>query len=360
LAPPYATALELVEALQARLPGAREQLRAWLAEPLAGFVDRLIARHDLPHARDLLVRHSLSALEMYLRTRRADEFAAMTLRTFQATLLVHVGKLVRAPFGRDGARGMAPDLLPEAVGYEGRALNRPAEHVGGFWFRGDWYGGAAGDDGSLWLFLADVSGPGYPASLVAGHLPHAWRACWDRAGGGRPVELVAALHDVLKDCLPEGVYIEASLTRFGPDGEVSMAPAGGCRALLRRRGQAPAALHTVGGPWLGRSPPSGADQYDWFLHAGDELLLATDGLFDQFGDPGGSASRLPTLLAGAAPEAPLMETVSRLVEQALQDGPPRDDITAVTFCRRTPAWGPPHSRRLVLLPEMAAPESDSL
>src|SRR5262249_11305812 len=108
----------------------------------------------------------------------------------------------------------------------------------------------------------------------------------------------------------------------------------------------------------GLFPPSAGDQYDWFLRSGDELLLATDGLFEQFDEPGRTASRLPALLAAAAQEAPLLEAVSGLVEESLRTAPQRDDITAVSFCRRVPAFAAPHARRLMLLPELSSPEAD--
>ena len=49
-------------------------------------------------------------------------------------------------------------------------------------------------------------------------------------------------------------------------------------------GGAPRAdLLKLRGTWLGLRAPTARDQQTWRLDAGDELLLGTDGMFDQFG-----------------------------------------------------------------------------
>jgi hypothetical protein len=335
---------ELVEALQQRDEGARAQLAGALREPVARLMDELVRRHRLA-ADARMIPHALHLAETYLRTRRADEFAAMTWAAFRGAVLLHVVKLALAPFGgADGTAG-GPAPLPECAVYQCRTFFQPCDRLGRHGFGGDWFGGRHAADGALWVIVADVTGHGYPAYLVAVSLPAVWQACWEQVGPGphQPAELLAAMHRLLADRLPEGVYAECTLARLGPDGAVTVAPAGGTRLLLRRGGGRPA-LHTLRGMWLGLSAPSTVDQRGWSLGHGDELLLGTDGVFDLLAEPGG-AEALERLLQGGR-DGGLFEAVEHLLRQALAKGPQRDDLTMVLLRRRAAVGGPspsPHS-----------------
>ena len=160
--------------------------------------------------------------------------------------------------------------------------------MGGFWYGGDWYGGRKAADGALWVIVADVTGHGYFAYLLASALPHVWEACWKTAPADvRPADLLHAMHDMLEACLPEGVYAECTLVRLDPNGEAVAVPAGGTRLFVRRRGAAPD-LFKLRGAWLGLFPPSAADQKSWTLAEGDELLLGSDGAFDHLEEADGA------------------------------------------------------------------------
>jgi hypothetical protein len=323
----------LVAALHHRREGAREQLRDWVSEALGDLLARVIARHGLSYPRDALTAQALCATEAYLRTRRADDFAGMSIRAFRGTLMVSAAKLAWAPFGLHGREGRSAPTLPPSSAYEGQALYLPLEKVGSYYFGGDWLGGAVAEDGSLWVFLADVTGHGYFAYLLASRLPDLWRASWDEARGAGPAKLLAVLHYLLEDCLPEGVYVEASLAHLGPDGQATVLPAGACRILVRRRGLTDIAYHALSGSWLGLCRPSAADQRSWSLGVGDELLLATDGLFDQLRWRGRGPADPATLLAPLHGQAPLLEAVQRALHTALRDRLQVDDITAVALRR---------------------------
>jgi serine phosphatase RsbU (regulator of sigma subunit) len=294
---------------------------------------RVIARHGLSYSRDALTAQALSATEAYLRTRRADDFTGMSLRAFRGTLMVSAAKLAWAPFWLHGQEGRSAPTLPACSAYEGKAVYLPLERVGGYCFGGDWLGGVVAKDGSLWVFLADVTGHGYYAYLLASRLPDIWRTCWDEAGGAGPVELLGVLHDLLGDCMPEGVYTEAILAHLGPDGHATLVPAGACRILVRRRGLTDIACHTLSGSWLGLCRPSADDQRSWSLGIGDELMLATDGLFDQLRWTRRGTTDLATLLAPLHGQAPLLEGVQRALHSALQEHLQVDDITAVALRR---------------------------
>ncbi len=344
--PRYRTPRDLVEALHNSAPGARAQLWEWAREPVARLLDTLIARHQLKHGRDRLVLHALHTAETYLRTRPIAEFAGLNQPAFLATLLLMVAKLLYNPFGGQAGKTAGPAPLPDTSGYSSEAVSLPFDRVGAFGYGGDWFAGRETSDGALSVIVADVTGHGYYAYLLASSLPSVWRMCWQRhPNGTEPATLLADMHDLLQDCLPDGIFVECTLARLGPAGELTVAPAGGSRLLLRREsGQLE--LLKLRGSWLGLVRPSAADQRSWQLETGDELLLGTDGVFDHLADlTGGNVADALAELSRAAETRPLLEQVHDRVRRALRQGPQKDDITMVLLRRR-----PPGAERQAMLP----------
>jgi serine phosphatase RsbU (regulator of sigma subunit) len=328
----YPTPRELVEALQQRGDGARAQLHELLSEPLGRLMDGLRTRHRLSHKQEFLTRHALHAAETYLRTRPISRLASLNWSAFRASVLLHVAKLAAQPFGQTSGSMLPPEPLPESPHYQSEAYFLPHERIGDYWFGGDWFGGLEAADGSLWVLVADITGHGYYAYLMASTLPSVWRRCWESAPAS-PAELLAVMHELLHDCLPEGVYVECTLVRLHPDGEVIAAPAGGSRLLLSRRQPNGPVLLKLRGTWLGLSAPSPGDQRSWQLEDGDELLLATDGMFDQLheDDDNGLVDRLVRAIG----QDGLFPCVRGLLREALERAPQKDDITMVLLRRRT-------------------------
>src|SRR5262249_32765766 len=92
----------------------------------------------------------------------------------------------------------------------------PLERVGG-----DWVGLKLEDDGSLWIIMADVTGHGSAAHIIASGLPFLWETraiAHCRATGCAPRDVLAALGAALEAVLPDTVFVEASLVRFSPTG----------------------------------------------------------------------------------------------------------------------------------------------
>jgi hypothetical protein len=333
--PRPATPRELVEALHNRAAGARDHLRQLLGEPLRRLMAELRQRHGLAPSEERLTLHALHAVETWLRTRPAGSFAGTTWPAFRAGLLLHVAKQASQPFGQapapDDSPAKGPSPLPASPLYHSETLFLPHQQVGRYWFGGDWFAGVEAADGSLWVIVADVTGHGYNAYLLASALPGVWQACWSAVRPAQPAELLAAMHHLLQECLPEGVYVECTLARLGPEGEVVVAPAGGSR-LLVRRGRGRPDLHKLRGSWLGLGAPTAADQRTWVLEDGDELLLGSDGVFDQLADRGEAA--VVEHLGRPGGEGTLIEGVHHLLREALESRPQMDDITAVLLLRR--------------------------
>ncbi|HWG43839.1 MAG TPA: PP2C family protein-serine/threonine phosphatase [Gemmataceae bacterium] len=327
----YSTPRDLVEALQQRGDGARAQLQDMLRAPLTRLMEELRGRYRLSRKGESLTHHALHAVETYLRTRSPEPFTSMTWPAFRAAVLLNIAKLASQPYGQRSETAMLPGTLPASLCYHSEAYFLPHERIGDYWFGGDWFGGLEAADGSLWVLLADITGHGYYAYLLASTLPGVWRACWESAPTS-PADLLATMHDLLADCLPEGIYVECTLVRLHPEGEVVAAPAGGSRLLWRRRGQDAPVLLKLRGTWLGLARPSAGDQHIWTLEDGDELLLATDGMFDQLHDP--CAGDVVASLEHAIGAGGLFERVRALLRQALEQTPQKDDITMVLLRRR--------------------------
>jgi hypothetical protein len=208
MVPRYRTPQELVEALQARGAGARAQMWQLLREGLDRLMGELIVQHGLDEDRNLLTIHALHAAETTLRSRPGSSFADMSWRAFRNSILLQMGKLALHPHGAATA-GLVPGLppLPESPTYHHRTFFRPYARLGNHFFGGDWFTGRHIDD-ALWVFLADVTGHGYYAYLLASGLPALWQRCWEahREGPPEPAEMLTTMHEILSDCLPEGIY----------------------------------------------------------------------------------------------------------------------------------------------------------
>jgi serine phosphatase RsbU (regulator of sigma subunit) len=97
-----------------------------------------------------------------------------------------------------------------------------------------------------------------------------------------------------------------------------------------------AELFQLRGLWLGLGPPSPSDQKACRLGPGDEVLLATDGVFDQLAEQGGVEG-----LCLEGPHGTLFDTVEERLRLALAQGPQMDDLTMVLLRRKgSPAGAP--------------------
>jgi hypothetical protein len=330
--PPELSPEAVVRLLQQGDPAARARLEAWCAAPVRRLVDRLLA--PPPDQADRLARRTLRWLEMYLRSRDPAEFRAVGGTAFRMRLLAAAWRLLSEP-AEAGPR--PPDRaaeVPPSEAYHVRLFFRPHGAVGG-----DWFDVEAGDAGDVWVLVADVSGKGLPANLLASGLPHLWRTERVREGRRRglpPGEVLAHLGRELEECLPDCVFVEATLGRFTPAGRATVASAGACPVVVRR---GRVEVHTLGGPPLGLADVRGPrGERTWDLRAGDECLLATDGLFDQRAGTAGDrlSGRLPALLDEAGAPASLHEAVADGLRRALEAYGQDDDIAVVTVAFRTP------------------------
>jgi serine phosphatase RsbU (regulator of sigma subunit) len=269
---------------------------------------------------------------MVLRARDPAVYEGIGQKTFLLSLMVAAYRWLD-PLDRNQSEALALfQAEPEFAAFKVRSYSRPLERVGGDWWDHDSQPGRV-----LWVILGDVTGHGYPAYLLAAGLPQLWRSTTIkelRASTHEPRELLGALGRELEAVLPDDLFVEAVLGRFGASGEAVLAAAGGCRPILRRSKTDVPELHSLSGCLLGLELGD-RDQCSWMLDDGDEVMLATDGLFDQ---PCGAQDRLGKRLAelcgaqlasGRDLHAAALDVLCRILEENAQ----HDDITVITLRR---------------------------
>lgn len=328
----YPTPEALMVALHDRVEEARAALRSALRDPLGRLLDQLVMRRGVDYDREILLIRTMHAVETYLRTRPINDFARMSEQAFRGAVLMQTARLLGQPFGHQHSGSQTGLLsLPADNGYESQILYQPHDRVGEFAFGGDWYAGMHAEDGSLWVIVADVTGHGYHAYLLASTLPDVWADCWRRSPPNRePADLLQSMHHMLESCLPEGVYLECTLARLDTAGQATVVPAGGSRVLLRRKGQVKPELLKLRGTWLGLFPPTRDDAHTWMIEEEGEMILATDGLFDHLDD-----DVLGELAGVLHPSSTLFETCRDLLQRELSTRSQHDDITMIHLRRRT-------------------------
>jgi hypothetical protein len=332
-------------------PSGRALLVELCRQPISRLLERLVPGDPQPCERALLVERTLRWVEMYLRSREVSDFTEMTRDKFLAQLLAAAYKMLTPV---SSSTGCAPAQNPSAGTGHGRPLAKadptpganPTRDINASIFivrthalplgrvGGDWVGVRLEDDGSLWIITADVTGHGSAAHIIANGLPYLWETrsiAQCRATGCAPGEVLAALSAALEAVLPEMVFVEATLVQFSPTGRAWASGAGNCRLILRKSGRDRFDLHRLGGNWLGLGLHR-HDQAAWELAAGDEFLLASDGLYEQ--RDGDGCHLEGTLDARASAHLTsgrsLHEAVIATLDEVLAGARQSDDILVVT------------------------------
>jgi sigma-B regulation protein RsbU (phosphoserine phosphatase) len=165
-----------------------------------------------------------------------------------------------------------PREMPNVAGLTIAARYRPMTAVAG-----DFYDFVEVDERRVGVLVADVSGHGVPAALIASMVKIAVAAQHPHAD--RPSAVLAGMNQALSGRLG-GQYVtaaylfidrEAGLLRYGGAGHPPL--------LRGRRGEPPEELEDNGLP-LGLMDGADYPQLERPLRAGDRCLLYTDGLFD--------------------------------------------------------------------------------
>jgi phosphoserine phosphatase RsbU/P len=224
---------------------------------------------------------------------------------------------------------LQPRDLAVAPGLEIAARWWPSREVGG-----DFFDLIPARGGTTWLVIADVSGKGIPAALIASNIQ---AYLWSRRADRRPLQQIITDGNELLYGLTQGKkYATLILAEWHPgSGLVHFVNAGHPPALVVHHG----GIVELGatGPPLGLLPSLAFDRGTARLRVGDSLLMYTDGVIeagietdlDEFG-----VARVAACLARGQSSQATLDRVSEALAAHLGEHQPHDDVTMLSaVCR---------------------------
>jgi phosphoserine phosphatase RsbU/P len=245
----------------------------------------------------------------------------------------------------EAARRVQSALLPTTLtphpSLRSAVLYEPMVGVGG-----DLYDVSLGTDGVVRLLVADVSGHGVFAALLAAFFKMGYQVYSDRESG--PAAVLGAVHRELCRSLDSGHFVTALAAWLDPTtGRLRYSSGGHAPALLRHTatGQIERLLPT--GPIIGIIEESRFGEAEALLAPGDGLLLLTDGIIEASsgaGEPYG-LRRVETVVRRNPPGQPgeLLQNLRIDLEEHQETMLLDDDYTALAvewFPVRIPAGRP--------------------
>ncbi len=143
---------------------------------------------------------------------------------------------------------------------------------------GDFYDFIQTGENSLTILVADVSGHGVPAALVASMLKICFAAQRDQARN--PVRVLAGFNSMLRDVL-QGQYVTAACAFIDLGARtVTYSGAGHPPSLLLRSNQGDLVQLAENGLFIGPFPNASYSNVSVPFESGDKLLLYTDGVIE--------------------------------------------------------------------------------
>jgi sigma-B regulation protein RsbU (phosphoserine phosphatase) len=222
-----------------------------------------------------------------------------------------------------------PRTSPNLPGLEVAAVYMPASDVAG-----DFYDFLELENGCLGVFIADVSGHGVPAALVASMLKIALATQSENASS--PARILSALNTLFCGRL-ERQFITAAYVHIDPAaGTLVAASAGHPPPILRHESSAEEILAT--GVVLGRFRDARYDEVTRPFTPGDTLVLYTDGVTETAnatGEQWGDERLWMTIAAHGSDSAGVLAVtiVNDVASWRGVDGAPDDDVTLIVVGR---------------------------
>jgi sigma-B regulation protein RsbU (phosphoserine phosphatase) len=233
------------------------------------------------------------------------------------------------------ARSIQASILPggppRIPGLDVAVRYVPAASVGG-----DFYDFLPVDGRGLTVLVADVSGHGVPAALIASMIKVAVAA--QAADAESPARLLAGMARIFEGQLKSQFITAACLVADPEAGRLLYAGAGHPPPLLwRARDRAVRELQG-GGPILGRFRRARYSETSETLEPGDRVVLFTDGIpeaLDRSGEPFGDARLQEHLASHAGLEAEALadSIVERISAWTGRSGGFEDDLTLIVLGR---------------------------
>jgi phosphoserine phosphatase RsbU/P len=228
---------------------------------------------------------------------------------------------------RNIQQSILPAATPSAPGLEIFASYLPMAEVAG-----DFYDFLDQGDGRLGVLVADVSGHGVPAALIASMVKIAFAAQADHASD--PARVIAGMNHALCGKF-EFAYVTATYAFLDPARRVLAYASAGHPPILLLRASGEIESLEEGGIVLAFTPDASYSNVSIPLDPGDRMLLYTDGLLetaDQRGTLFGDARLFESLRDAASLNLPasLTHLISDLNSWRGPNAPLTDDVTLVT------------------------------
>jgi sigma-B regulation protein RsbU (phosphoserine phosphatase) len=171
---------------------------------------------------------------------------------------------------REIQNSILPEGTPKIVGLSVAATYRPATSVAG-----DFYEFVEVDPKHIGFLIADVSGHGVPAALIASMIKVAMHAV--QAEAANPSELMRGLNRILTQQL-KGQFVTASYLYLDLENKVARYAAAGHPAMLRWNKSGEIERVESNGLLFGVLKETEYPSVEFAFRGGDRFLLYTDGL----------------------------------------------------------------------------------
>lgn len=229
-------------------------------------------------------------------------------------------------------QGLLPRELPKGEYFEIRALSIPSQTVGG-----DYYDVVRLPGGRFGFTVADVSGKGLPAAVLAATVQGAFGAV--AAGDPDPADLFRRVNDFLCERTPPEMFATIFYGVLDPGGNFAFVNAGQATPLVVRNDGTVSRLDSSNFP-LGFFTGITFDASATTLAPGEHVLIFSDGVTEAmdsdhelFGE-----TRLKAVLEGCAHLGSQMmcDKVVAAIKEFVGGAPQADDLTLVVL-----RFGPP-------------------
>lgn len=271
------------------------------------------------------------ATQLRLRKQAGGDELQGTLAEINAALRDHNERFRKE---LEEARAIQQSLLPRSLPSDERfqlaVSYEPLEEVGG-----DWYYASMDQDGQLVLQVADVSGHGLSAALIASMTKLAMTA----AEKSQPDELLREMNRYLASQIPAGRFVTVGGCLYDPaTGKVQWSRAGHPPALILSRARGEIRQLKGHGFAIGFDESGSFSLEQDTLAPGDALLLFSDGISEaqnrsmaQYG-----LERLAAALRRTSPNSSAAEMLRAILDDFnafRQERLLKDDVTLVLVKR---------------------------
>ena len=226
-------------------------------------------------------------------------------------------------------RALQPEGRAVIPGLEIEVLSEPCHEVGG-----DYWDVIPVDDERWWIVVADVSGKGVPAGLVASNI----QAClWTQRSSSEPLtELVAGMNGILCRLTRGRKYATLVTVEWNSARETLTWVSAGHPPLLVKRKGSVAEFGATGRP-VGLLPNQDYGSENVSLGEEDTVLLYTDGILEAGGLMGREEfglERMRGCMTGGDGPRDIISNLRAALAEHLGGAEPDDDVTLVCLRRK--------------------------